>query len=635
MQLLYVWIEKYNSIEKQGFNFSSEYYFEIDNPDNPTKITCTKNERYINNFFGAEVNNITAIIGENGTGKSSILNYLKHIFDALSIFMHNHWLIIDNDLLFIFKKGEDIYLWKGKSFKNIAVFGVKNPVNAEIYFRKLHINRKNLNETISLMFYSNVFDYSKQSRYFHGQCDISTNILLGKEQQNVNADDSKLSQIDYFSSSEIKRQMQFLSEYKNDNLLKNYFEYYPKALYVYFSTEEVYKKENIDKILIDSFAKLLRDMSILTRSRQSLNEFKDRQRILFYRGFMAHFINNFYRHTIAGHGDELFQIDKIMEESLLGNNDLIEVSKIIIERLSFEYTNRRTKSKNNFQYSRLKEITDELFDSVEKLINNISEVTEINDDHALFEIELNDFDGFDKFYNSYKSYLGLFKKDKVSDIVRFDWRNMSTGEKAKLNLFSRFHYAKENLEQLDNELVVLIDEGETYYHPQWQKEYINDLIDHIPKILGNKKIQFIIASNSPIIVSDLPKDNTIFLEKIDKKTVVSKLTEHRETFAANIHSLFRDAFFVKDGLFGKFATQKIEDLIELVNDHKNLKANEEYVRKFLPLIGEDVIRNKLQTMMKRTLETDLVRIDKRIETLERELVELKKQKNDSDKKRKS
>ncbi|MBN2826068.1 MAG: hypothetical protein JXQ76_12130, partial [Campylobacterales bacterium] len=69
MELVYLWVEKYKNIKEQGFNFSPRFECEFEGKN----LTITPKE-HIENFFDEKGNiNITAIVGENGSGKSSIL----------------------------------------------------------------------------------------------------------------------------------------------------------------------------------------------------------------------------------------------------------------------------------------------------------------------------------------------------------------------------------------------------------------------------------------------------------------------------------------------------------------------------------------------------------------------------------
>ena len=119
--------------------------------------------------------------------------------------------------------------------------------------------------------------------------------------------------------------------------------------------------------------------------------------------------------------------------------------------------------------------------------------------------------------------------------------------------------------------LILLDEPDNTLHPNWQKEYINLLVT----LLKDKKdIHIIITSHSPFLLSDLPIQNVIFLEKDEKIGNCVNVTEKMKdfnTFGANIHTLLSHGFFMKDGLMGEFAKDKIQSIIKY---HKEISEKE-------------------------------------------------------------
>ena len=74
MELVYLWVEKYKNIQNQGFNFSPR--FECDFDGETLTIDEKKEDEYVKDFFGENIN-VTAIVGKNGSGKSSVLNFVR------------------------------------------------------------------------------------------------------------------------------------------------------------------------------------------------------------------------------------------------------------------------------------------------------------------------------------------------------------------------------------------------------------------------------------------------------------------------------------------------------------------------------------------------------------------------------
>lgn len=84
MELLYVWIENYKNIKNQDFNFSPKHWFDFKPKEEDGKVIGgtlhhkERNTNYPDNFFGKNISNVTAIVGKNGSGKSSLLDYIFH-----------------------------------------------------------------------------------------------------------------------------------------------------------------------------------------------------------------------------------------------------------------------------------------------------------------------------------------------------------------------------------------------------------------------------------------------------------------------------------------------------------------------------------------------------------------------------
>lgn len=77
MELVYLWVKEYKNIKNQGFNFSPRFeceFFPKYDKDGKLKDNCELKitpKDYVSIF--PDNINITAIVGENGTGKSRLL----------------------------------------------------------------------------------------------------------------------------------------------------------------------------------------------------------------------------------------------------------------------------------------------------------------------------------------------------------------------------------------------------------------------------------------------------------------------------------------------------------------------------------------------------------------------------------
>ena len=145
----------------------------------------------------------------------------------------------------------------------------------------------------------------------------------------------------------------------------------------------------------------------------------------------------------------------------------------------------------------------------------------------------------------------------------------------------------------------------------------------------NKNIHFILTSHSPFLLSDIPKQNIIFLDKDENGNckVVDGLKDKKQTFGANIHTLLSDSFFMEDGLMGEFAKGKIDKAIKLLNQDNLDKKDLKYCEQIISIIGEPIVKNQLQRMLdsKRLKKVDEIdAIKKSMEEMKKRLDELKK-----------
>ena len=147
---------------------------------------------------------------------------------------------------------------------------------------------------------------------------------------------------------------------------------------------------------------------------------------------------------------------------------------------------------------------------------------------------------------------------------------LSSGEKLYLNVLTNFAYTLFRLLD-DFNGIMLFDEIELSFHPNWQKKLLSSLIYIQNKISKNKKLylHLIFTSHSPFILSVLPKENVIFLKDGKQEN-----PDIQQAFGANIHTLLSHGFFMKDGLMGEFAKGKINQIKEFYDENKNLKKED-------------------------------------------------------------
>lgn len=197
---------------------------------------------------------------------------------------------------------------------------------------------------------------------------------------------------------------------------------------------------------------------------------------------------------------------------------------------------------------------------------------------------------------------------------------LSSGEKALLTIILNIMYQFQNIsEERYKSINIFLDETEIGLHPQWQKRYISDILESIkPLNTNNIKINFIIATHSPFILSDIPKKNVLFIN--NGKQVEVDINP----FGANIHTLLSHGFFMSDGLMGEYAKNKIDTAIKYLNKSELTDSELKYCEGIMSIIGEPIIKNQLQRMLDSRRLSDVEVIKKQIIELQKNLEKLEK-----------
>jgi len=185
---------------------------------------------------------------------------------------------------------------------------------------------------------------------------------------------------------------------------------------------------------------------------------------------------------------------------------------------------------------------------------------------------------------------------------------LSSGELDMLKFFSRVYDAvfefPRKFDNIYSPQLILIDEAENSYHPEWQRKFINLLLKFMHAVhyrrKGDKDFQIVMTTHSPILLSDIPNSCVNYLEK---RQTVQVVKNQPETFGTNIFELYRHAFFMKEGLIGEFAQNKI---LAIQNAIENQTQPVGEVVDAIELIGDKAIKAYLLSLLERDYPREMV-----------------------------
>lgn len=173
-----------------------------------------------------------------------------------------------------------------------------------------------------------------------------------------------------------------------------------------------------------------------------------------------------------------------------------------------------------------------------------------------------------------------YKEGKAEDDI-IPFGGLSSGERQIAYTIGNILYHLKNLESGKQDLNanrdhataikydyvnIMLDEVELYFHPDLQRRFLGLLVDSIGglKMDSCLGVNISLITHSPFVLSDIPSGNILYLSR-DKN---DKL--RHSTFAANIHDLFDDAFFLPNTM-GTIAQRKVEELVDYYNAMRLLK----------------------------------------------------------------
>ena len=609
MKLVYLWIEGLNDKINVDFNLGCDYFFNFEKSTNTLHVK--DNNFYISSFFNNFQENkveldINAIVGENGTGKTTILEAIKEIVSGK--FNKEYLIIYENDGLYTYKAPHKIKINSPKLTFSVPEIGLPK---------------------INSLYYSNVFDVSYVSNLFNFQKirdfgNYTTNILLRRSND-----------IYDFFAQELTLQVEFSMFFKDQSFVSRF--RIPEEIILRINKNHAipdnlpkYIKDSINEITKYEFIKLLFKEKFDEKCKQST-----------FKGFYINYARSIIFYYI-------YSIIEFME-SIHPKSDL--------QALYFKLNNalqiilNKVKTDPKFNIEDFKNIISfNIIDSHQNVKIVLSRYPTIQLLNRLEEefMRLFNLVFIDSFHNedSMYSIKYLFKKLPNSMIEIFikwqkmklgsvEWYSLSSGEYALLSMFSRIFNAAKLIEKnpTPNLVLLLIDEGELYFHPQWQKQWVTILIECLNKIFEQHNIfvQVILTTHSPFLLSDIPMDRVLFLENDNNNQINSKnyLDDMHHTFGANINSLYTHSFFLKGSLMGDFAKNKINVLADEIinNPPEYILENNDNIKRRIHLIGEPLLKQKLISLYEQqikllkptqlVIQEEILQLKNRLEVLEK------------------
>ncbi len=643
MKLVAIWTEEYMNFKNQGFNLGSEHYFTFQWNAGSRELTIDSEltSDYFNLFHGLAIQNITGVIGMNGAGKTNFLKLInvtvseKELRSVVVFIFHE----TARNKFHVVNYSKPL----AKKIIKVAIGNVSIPLN-DISV----VESGNPFSDFSVIFYSNLVSEQNDQYIRHPRLINRSEDFLLREQMDRNSVKSYITSYDNINKDNKNRKTNF-------NILDIRFRKKQQSIFEFLSETEEKTEElklitkqiplpefvylNFDEFRFSNAIELAKESSFsferfpdliehcLNLLRTEVNFVKRISNELVLTLFCFAFYNDLYKQTQP-------------KTSLLELENFVRFLKH--DELVFTHLHAHLKSKTNqdpyYYIARLNKVVGKISNNSYQFEGVIEQI--IGTGAYAYKLKIN------KTLWRFIEDVNSLQEDEPEPLFAFRWEHpLSAGQIAILNQFAELKKGFEKVTK--NHCLFSIDEGELYLHPEWQRQYIDLLINFINYLNTlteePKKIQIILSSHSPFIACDIPKFNLIFLDKETNSqsgrsiSLVKSSQTHAPTFGGNIFDLFKESFYLTN-FFGEFSKNWIDKAYHRLDSGETQFENKQEIDSFLKLIGEKVVRDILENQAqfrKASDQYEIINLTALAKERNQEQIKIaRKRKNESKKRRK-
>ena len=212
---------------------------------------------------------------------------------------------------------------------------------------------------------------------------------------------------------------------------------------------------------------------------------------------------------------------------------------------------------------------------------------------------------------------------------RMLYSKLSSGERQYLFTFSALLYHVFNIKMTPVNRPhyrlanLMLDEVEICSHPEYQRTLVYRLIELLRQFRLNYRFSINII---------LTTHSPFILSDIPKSNVLYLEngksvgeTIYKDTFGANVNDILHQSFFLKKGFMGEFARDKIQSVIDFLNSKNSSKWTKESSLEFIEkVVSEPILQRQLRSLYEKRYDLR----DNKIEKLESEIERLKQKLKD-------
>ena len=610
------------SLGECALNFSTTHNYAIQRSivSCDTGQTCTytlscrekhENECIPDGFWGERIFNVTAIVGINGSGKSTIIhNMIKAVVDGLKpcvpfmlVFQKT-----DSEDLSLYCSEHDFY-WEGsgrlqreypKELKRTKTMLLDNTLSLSTisldgqYESAISPERESDQEIMPTPIYETRKQFYNKSLAASIRFSNSMS-MAGREKRYSPVSDVLASHFRYETYQEIRL---LFDRFQQENLHSLDDEGFtipkPKSLLVYvLPFEELF--ENIAENNREFYKKAIEIIPIICKKLARCGLIGE---------ILADAVLNLCAYTFDSHAVEVFnsvftlsdlslQSDKAYESV----ENTLKLANEIIGRFDDYTRSEEQKYKGVRGYGKnVRRLISFLSENIDALAEIFEPVESRPSEKGVYRIDVETTVSKDGKRNCIISFLELYRPVSEPSYFLVFSSGMSSGEKNFLRMMTQFRYIldgppvysidatekntgtclknifPDQSEYVCDTLFLFLDEADLTYHPEWQRIFISKLTAILPRMFrdpyngesddraGCKDIQVFITTHSPIMLGDFPNACVNYLKGGRQSEKEINQIKQQRTFGENLYTIMKNSFFMKAAL-GEFASNKINDAV--------------------------------------------------------------------------
>jgi len=640
---------EYIKYEAQVMNLGGRFLYGAKIERNGTyTISRERNHKYIKDFFSITnsqiaINNISAIVGQNGVGKSTILDIIRQTFvkKSAALPQASYFLLIEHVDEGIFFISNSL---KKLNFEDSGKISEIQKLDARV---------------MQTIFYSPHVDFRFNPNFDEiDYFDISADNYLELDLQGISDLGKKSNGTSYSIKQELLfknsvRQIIFLASplVTKKNVFKELFNFptHGEAMLEFRDTVIDDNPRNVPRSFLKPFRmvreKIESELNDYVKVRTSdkkgnITNQIEINRYMLKRDVLRYILSVTHRQMDVS--NNYLSYSDFDEDKLTADFEHQSALEAFYSFFRNSFIDTIKGRENPFDVKLIEALVNKVYDVIDsivsldaiednKIVVSSEDAIEILELQKQLVFEISDYYNKQSKENS-KDYANI--NFLVQGIIYYfpAKRKLSSGENALLNFFSKLYdfldlklNVETNPQKQIQTFILLLDEADLGFHPTWKKKFVKALVSTLPYFFEQYEqhpfLQIIFTTHDPLTLSDLPSSNIVYLLNDNGKIGIDGENE-RNTFGANITDLLADSFFLSDGLIGDFAKDKIKGVITWL-DNTGDKENSEYYERVIRLIDEPIAKRKLAEMFDEKMQSNL-----ELNIIEKQIAELNKKRED-------